>query len=329
MVNERLTIFSRAVNEVHTFMKTPRFRKGSYVSSRHDYSKEIEVATVLSKISDPLDFDNTIEQLKPSGVYNPRGFVFSFFKIPNETHLLGVIKKAQEASAYFLGLLNGNDTDGVMNSKLIDMRSDDRRLFYRLIGAVVSDKLGLLDQVSTTVKKFDEIQRNSGYSLTQRVFREFVVNLAQITERKFNTGRIITDNLEKEISELTEKLSSEQDDIRKEVLISLYKNINNENTDFILDRLVDYTNAESNLQIDAVAMKVMFSNLLKGFQRIGIEHFGRPGKEIASTSIDPMSYFCDDEIKPENKYVVKKTGWKVKDTIVREARIESVRSDVQ
>jgi len=39
MVNERLTIFSRAVNDVHTFMKTPRSRKGSYGSSKHDYSK--------------------------------------------------------------------------------------------------------------------------------------------------------------------------------------------------------------------------------------------------------------------------------------------------
>jgi len=327
MVNERLTIFSRAVNEVHTFMKTPRSRKGSYGSSKHDYSKEVEAAIIMSKLSDPSDFDSIIDQLKPSGIYNPRGFIISFFGISNETHLFGVIKKAQEASAYFLGLLNGNDTDGEMNSKLIDMRRDDK-LFYRLVGTIVSEKLSWEDQVSTTVRKFDEIQLNSGHSLIQRVFREFVVNLAQITEKKFNTGRIFTDNLEKEISELNEKLSSEQEDIRKEVLISLYKSINNENTDFILDRLVDYTNAESNLQIDTVAMKVMFSNLLKGFQKIGIEHFGKPGKEVTSTSIDPMSCFCDDEIKPENKYVVKKTGWKVKDTIVREATIESIRGDI-
>ena len=329
MVNERLTIFSRAINEVHTFMNSPRFRKGSYVSGRYDNSREVEAAIAISKISYPLDFDDIIKQLKQIGIRDSKTFLNFNFKIISSQYLSGVVKKAQEASAYFLGLLNGNDTDGVMNSKLIDTRGDDRRLFYRLVGAIVSYKLSSEDQLSTTVKKFDEIQRNSGYSLTQRVFREFVVNLAQITERKFNTGRIITDNLEKEISELTEKLSSEQDDIRKEVLISLYKSMNNENTDFILDRLVDYTNAENSLQIDTVAMKVMFNNLLKGFQRIGIEHFGSPGKEIASTSIDPMSYFCDDEVKPENKYVVKKTGWKVKDTIVREARIESIRSDVQ
>lgn len=328
MVNERLTIFSRAVNEVHNFMKTPRFRKGSYVSSWNDYSKEVEAAITISKITYPSDFEDIIKQLELIGIRNSKAFLNVKFKIVSSQYLSGVVKKAQEASAYFLDLLNGNDTDGEMNSKLIDMRRDVI-LFYRLVGAIVSDKLSSEDQVSTTVKKFDEIQRHSGYSLTQRVFREFVVNLAQITERKFNTGRIITDNLEKEISELTEKLSSEQDDIRKEVLISLYKSMNNENTDFILDRLVDYTNADSSFQIDAVAMKVMFSNLLKGFQKIGIEYFGKPGKEIASTSIDPKSYFCDDDIKPENKYVVKKTGWKVNNTIVREARIESVRSDAQ
>lgn len=327
MVNERLTIFSRAVNEVHTFMKTPRSRKGSYGSSKHDYSKEVEAAITISKITYPLDFDDIIKQLEQIGIRDSKAFLYFNFKIVSSQYLSGVVKKAQEASAYFLGLLNGNDTDGEMNSKLIDMRRDDK-LFYRLVGAIVSDKLGSEDQVSTTVRKFDEIQLNSGHSLIQRVFREFVVNLAQITEKKFNTGRIFTDNLEKEISELNEKLSSEQEDIRKEVLISLYKSINNENTDFILDRLVDYTNAESNLVIDTVAMKVMFSNLLKGFQKIGIEHFGKPGKEVTSTSIDPMSCFCDDEIKPENKYVVKKTGWKVKDTIVREATIESIRGDI-
>ena len=305
-------LFSKVVDEVYIYRKRTDIR-GNYFLDNKVFNVIYENRNSIE------DFESLCKSLLENGIYSPKNFLKRRYNIYSLDFLKLNVGKVEESIDYLISLLNDGDFEDSMNTKIIDMRKDDQ-LFYRLMGIALNKELEMYHEFKNVIEQLTYILNYGGAALIKRIIRDFILRIAQITEKKFDTGKVFSGNLEKENDDLKNKLNLKKEDIKKEILTDLYFDINNERTNFILDKIMDIREGILDIEdLDKIALKAIFSSLIKSFNNLGIESIGTKNKKIYE--YNPQYYSAESEYDNSKKYLIKKRGWRIDNKVLREAII--------